>query len=124
MVGTVTAAPALCNAAPLAPHQNAHASILNPGARPTLNKADEKEMACEELVDVLTDYLDGSLPPDDRQRLEAHLDECPYCVNYLAQMKETIDAMGGVRLESLAPERQEEVLEAFRGWQDRNGQDA
>ncbi len=89
-----------------------------------MNTADEKEMACKELVDVLTDYLDGSLSPDDRQRLEAHLEECPYCVNYLAQMKETIDAMGGVRLASLAPERQEEVLEAFRGWEDRNGGDA
>jgi len=89
-----------------------------------LNTADEKEMACKELVGVLTNYLDGSLAPNDRRRLEAHLDECPYCVNYVEQMKETIDAMGGVRLESLAPERQEEVLEAFRGWQDRNGRNA
>jgi anti-sigma factor RsiW len=89
-----------------------------------LNTADEVEMACEELVGVLSDYLDGSLPPDDRRRLEAHLDECPYCVNYVIQMKETIDAIGGVSLESLAPERQEEVLEAFRGWRDRSGRDA
>jgi anti-sigma factor RsiW len=89
-----------------------------------LNTADEMEMACEELVGVLTDYLDGSLPPDDRRRLEAHLDECAYCVNYVVQMKETIDAIGGVSLESLAPERQEEVLEAFRGWRDRSGRDA
>jgi anti-sigma factor RsiW len=89
-----------------------------------LNTADEMEMACEELVGVLSDYLDGSLPPDDRRRLEAHLDECPYCVNYVMQMKETIDAIGGVSLESLAPERQEEVLEAFRGWRDRSGPDA
>jgi peroxiredoxin len=105
MIGTVTAVPALCNAAPPAPHQNADASILNPGAGPILNTADEKEMACKELVDVLTDYLDGSLPRDDRQRLEAHLDECPYCVDYLAQMKETIAAIGGARLESLAAGR-------------------
>jgi anti-sigma factor RsiW len=88
-----------------------------------LNPADEMEMACEELVGVLTDYLDGSLPPDDRRRLEAHLDECPYCVNYVVQMKETIDAIGGVSLESLGPERQEEVLDAFRGWRDRSGPD-
>jgi anti-sigma factor RsiW len=89
-----------------------------------LNTADEMEMACEELVGVLSDYLDGSLPPDDRRRLEAHLEECPYCVNYVVQMKETIDAIGGVSLESLAPERQEEVLEAFCGWRDRSGRDA
>jgi anti-sigma factor RsiW len=89
-----------------------------------LDTADEMEMACEELVGVLGEYLDGSLPADDRRRLEAHLDECPYCVNYVVQMKETIDAMDGVSLESLAPERQEEVLEAFRGWRDRDGRDA
>jgi anti-sigma factor RsiW len=89
-----------------------------------LTTADEMEMACEELVAVLSDYLDGSLAPDDRRRLEAHLDECPYCVNYVVQMRETVDAIGGVSLESLAPERQEEVLEAFRGWRDRSGRDA
>lgn len=81
-------------------------------------------MACEELVAVLTDYLDGGLPPDDRRRLEAHLDECAYCVNYLVQMKETIDAIAEVGLESLAPERQREVLDAFRGWRDRDGRDS
>lgn len=89
-----------------------------------MNTADEMEMACKELIDVLSEYLDGSLPPDDRRRLEVHLDECPYCVNYVMQMKETIDAMGGVSLESLVPEKQGEVLEAFRGWQDRNGRNA
>ena len=89
-----------------------------------MNTADETEMACKELVVVLSEYLDGSLPPDDRRRLEAHLDECPYCVNYVVQMKETIDAMGGVSIESLAPEKQQEVLEAFRGWRDRSGRDS
>ena len=89
-----------------------------------MNTADEMEMACKELIDVLSDYLDGSLPPDDRRRLEVHLDECAYCINYVMQMKDTIDAMGGVSLESLAPEKQGEVLEAFRGWQDRNGRNA
>ena len=74
------------------------------------------EMACKELVGVLTDYFDGTLPGVDRRRLEAHLDECPYCRNYLEQMRETIEAMGGLSVESIAPENRAELLDAFRGW--------
>ena len=76
-------------------------------------------MACAELVEVITDYLEGTLPEKDRQRFEAHLDECPFCVTYLEQMRETIDALGGLSEESLSPETQEQLLEAFRGWRDR-----
>ena len=76
-------------------------------------------MACAELVEVITDYLEGTLPEQDRQRFEAHLDECPFCVTYLEQMRETIDALGGLSEESLSPETQEQLLEAFRGWRDR-----
>jgi predicted anti-sigma-YlaC factor YlaD len=38
------------------------------------------EMSCRELVDVITEYLEGTMDPFDRVRFEAHLDECPYCV--------------------------------------------
>jgi anti-sigma factor RsiW len=77
-------------------------------------------MACKELVEVVTDYLEGTLPEADRRRLEAHLAECPYCVEYVEQFRRTIDAAGGVQLETIAPETREELLEAFRGWRDRN----
>jgi anti-sigma factor RsiW len=73
-------------------------------------------MACAELVEVITDYLEGTLPDEDRRRFEAHLGECPYCVNYLEQMRETIDSLGELKPESLSPDAQKEVLEAFRGW--------
>ena len=77
------------------------------------------EMACNELVEVVTEYLEGTLGDEDRQRLEAHLAECPYCVDYVEQFRETIAATGELTLESIAPERQAELLEAFRGWRDR-----
>ncbi len=76
-------------------------------------------MSCAELVEVITDYLEGTLPDEDRRRFEAHLDECPYCVTYLEQMRETIEGLGGLREESLSPETKHELLEAFRGWRDR-----
>jgi anti-sigma factor RsiW len=77
------------------------------------------EMACRELVEVVTDYLEGTLPADDRARLDRHLNECPYCVQYIEQMRQTIEALGRVGEESLAAETRQVLLQAFRGWRDR-----
>ena len=74
------------------------------------------EMACQELVEVITDYLEGTLPAEDRVRFDAHLAECPYCVNYLEQMRETIARLGELRQEELSPDTREGLLQAFRGW--------
>ena len=78
----------------------------------------EREMACRELVAVVTDYLEGRLPEEDVRRLEAHLAECPYCIEYIEQMRATIGALGEIDPESIAPVTQETLLEAFRGWRD------
>jgi anti-sigma factor RsiW len=77
---------------------------------------DHEEMSCRELVEVITDYLEGTLPERDRARLEAHLEECPYCASYLEQMRDTIAALGELREESLSPEARAGLLDAFRGW--------
>ncbi len=77
------------------------------------------EMTCRELVEVITAYLEGTLPADDRTRLEAHLEACPYCVQYVEQMRATIDALGGLSAESLAPQTRRELLDAFRAWRER-----
>jgi anti-sigma factor (TIGR02949 family) len=81
------------------------------------NTADK--MACRELVRVISSYLDGTLPKSDRERFEAHLEECPYCVNYLDQMRETIDALGELSVDSIAPETRREVVDAFSDWRRR-----
>ena len=74
------------------------------------------EFTCAELVEIITDYLEGTMPEAERRRFEAHLDECPYCVNYLEQMRQTISALGELREESIAPDAREALLETFRGW--------
>jgi anti-sigma factor RsiW len=81
-----------------------------------VNSAAPDEMTCRELVEVITDYIEGTLPEDDRRRFEQHLGECPYCVDYLEQMRKTIDTLGELREESIPPEAREELLKAFRGW--------
>jgi anti-sigma factor RsiW len=75
-------------------------------------------MACQELVEVVTDYLEGALPAHDRRRFEAHLEHCPFCTDYVEQMRLVADSLGGLGAESIAPEKRESLLEAFRGWRD------
>jgi anti-sigma factor RsiW len=74
------------------------------------------DMSCKELVEVITDYLEGTMAPEDGKRFEAHLELCPFCVNYVEQMRATIAALGIPTEDSISPERREEVLAAFRGW--------
>jgi anti-sigma factor RsiW len=74
------------------------------------------EMTCTELVEVITDYIEGTLPEADRVRFEEHLTECPHCGTYLDQMRRTIATLGQLREESLSREARAGLLEAFRGW--------
>ena len=73
-------------------------------------------MACQELVEAITAYLEGTLPDPDRRRFDAHLVECPYCTEYLEQMRETIARLGTVDETTLSDEAREQLLVAFRDW--------
>ena len=72
-------------------------------------------MMCQEVVEVLTDYLDDALGAHDRARLEAHLAVCDGCREYLAQFRATISLAGHVDGAALPPALRAEVLRAFRG---------
>jgi len=73
-------------------------------------------MACMELVEVVTEYFEGTLPPRARERLEAHLAECPGCRDYLEQMRETLRLLGHLTEELIPPSGREELLHLFRSW--------
>ena len=83
-----------------------------------MNEVKTPEMTCKELVEVITDYLEGALPAEDRARFERHLGKCEGCHAYLDQMRETIRALGHLPPESLSPEAERALLDAFRGWRD------
>jgi anti-sigma factor RsiW len=55
--------------------------------------AASEEMVCRELVGLVTAYVEGTLPASDRERLEAHLDECPWCRDYVDQHREIVMAL-------------------------------
>lgn len=76
------------------------------------------EMPCQELVDLVTAYLDGALSDDDRRRLEAHLGICPECVAYVEQIRATITATGrsGASGDALPADLREGLRRAFGGW--------
>jgi len=75
-------------------------------------------MTCQQFVELVTDYLEGSLSPEDRARFEAHLAICDGCEIYLEQIEETIRLTGKLSEEQLASEVREKLLNIFRDWKE------
>ena len=73
-----------------------------------------RELACIELVELLTDYLEDALPPDEVAAVDAHLASCPQCRIHLAQLRATIDALGSVPEQILPEAAYDALLSAFR----------
>jgi anti-sigma factor RsiW len=81
--------------------------------------SDTDDLPCQELVELVTDYLDNRLPASTRVRFETHLAQCSGCRTYLEQMRQTIRVLGRLPTESIDPEARDRLLEVFRGWKRR-----
>ncbi len=77
-----------------------------------------RDMACQELVELVTAYLDGGLSRSDRRRFRAHISGCDHCAAYVEQMRLVIEGSGRLTEDDIDPGAREELLEAFRGWKD------
>lgn len=75
-----------------------------------------QSLTCQELVELVTEYLEGALPPRDRERFEEHLVTCPPCQAHLTQVQETIRILGCASEEHLSEQAERDLLHAFRGW--------
>jgi anti-sigma factor RsiW len=75
-----------------------------------------RNIPCREMVELITDYLEGTMSRSQRRRFEAHLAGCENCSEYLRQMRVTIIASGTLREEDLTPQMREEFGEMFRDW--------
>jgi anti-sigma factor RsiW len=75
---------------------------------------DDEEVACRQVVELVTDYLEGDLPEPLRAAVERHLSECPPCGDYVEQMRATAAALRQVRIESISPVARDELVAAFR----------
>jgi anti-sigma factor RsiW len=79
---------------------------------------DPTGMACQDLVEVVTDYLEDALPADLRARFDQHLEICEVCRSYVEQIRLTIRLSGRVEAEALSPNAKESLMMAFRDWRD------
>jgi predicted anti-sigma-YlaC factor YlaD len=77
----------------------------------------ERELTCRELTEVLTDYLEGVMAPEDVARFEAHLEECEGCVIYVEQMRRSIRTVKALRPAEVEATVPDELLAAFQAWQ-------
>jgi anti-sigma factor RsiW len=76
-------------------------------------------VTCQELVELVSDYLEGALPADERARVEAHLEICPGCRAYLELLRATVGELGRLEAGDLPPALQDDLLRAFRDWRSR-----
>jgi anti-sigma factor RsiW len=83
--------------------------------------APSDEIACRELVELVTPYLENALPLDERTAIERHLSGCAGCRTYLEQMRQTIRALGHVPRELVTDATRDEVLGIFRAWKAERG---
>ena len=75
-----------------------------------------RDLVCQQVVEMVTAYLEDALSRSDRRRLERHLSGCPLCTEYLAQMRETIRLAGRLEPEDLSPEMRSDLTEVYRRW--------
>ncbi|HWH52478.1 MAG TPA: zf-HC2 domain-containing protein [Gemmatimonadaceae bacterium] len=81
-----------------------------------MSTTDAQEMTCKELVELVTDYLEGALPPATRARFDEHLAGCPFCTTYLEQMRQTVKTLGALPDASIPPAALDALLGHFRKW--------
>ena len=79
------------------------------------------DMDCNELVELVTDYLEGKLPPADVERFEAHLEECDACATYLEQIRQSVAVIGSLSEETLPDGAADALLAEFRDWKRARG---
>jgi anti-sigma factor RsiW len=75
-----------------------------------------EQLSCQELIELVTDYLEGALPPEQRARFDEHLELCDGCTAYLEQIRVTITLVGRLTPEDVSPEAEAALLGVFRSW--------
>ena len=75
----------------------AHLPLKKRKTNPTI----KQKLACKEVVELVTEYLEGALLPEQRAQLEEHLADCPGCRNYMEQVRLTISMLYQIRLGSV-----------------------
>jgi anti-sigma factor RsiW len=75
-----------------------------------------EQLSCQELVELVTDYLEEALPAGERASFEHHIEGCAGCHEYVRQMRQTIELTGSLTPADISPEAEAALLAAFRDW--------
>jgi anti-sigma factor RsiW len=78
-----------------------------------------EQLSCQELVELVTDYLEGALPQRERASFDHHIEGCRGCREYVRQMRQTIELTGSLTPADVSPDAQAALLAAFRDWKPR-----
>jgi anti-sigma factor RsiW len=73
-----------------------------------------EHITCQQVVELVTDYLEGALSPEDTARFEHHLTLCEGCVFYVDQIRMTVEALGRIGSDDVPPEIRDDLVAAFR----------
>ena len=75
-----------------------------------------RDLVCQQAIELLTDYLENNLSRRQRRRLKGHLRACPNCSNYLEQIRITIRLTGAMEPEELTPDAVDDLTELYQRW--------
>lgn len=78
--------------------------------------SERPDLRCKDVVELITEYLEGAMPVSERDRFEVHLSACPGCRHYLDQVRTTIRLAGRLTQDALPSDAWDELLVAFRDW--------
>jgi len=81
-----------------------------------MTNANPNELNCQEVVELVTDYLEQALLPEKQAQFEEHIEECPGCDTYLEQVQQTIMMLRKLSDLQTFPETKQDLLEIFRNW--------
>jgi predicted anti-sigma-YlaC factor YlaD len=73
-------------------------------------------LSCQEVVELITDYLENALLAEMRKRLEEHVAQCPGCQTYIEQIQQTISMLHQIAKQQVAPATKQELLQFFHSW--------
>jgi anti-sigma factor RsiW len=73
-------------------------------------------ISCQDVVELVTDYVEQALSAEEASVFEQHLNFCDGCVLYVDQVRKTIDVVGELRTEHVPEDTKAKLLTAFRDW--------
>lgn len=78
------------------------------------------ELMCNEVVELVTEYLSRAVAPEERVRMEQHLLACPPCTAHLAQLRTTLELARGLSQDEQDAPAGDDLLALFRRWNRRD----